>query len=47
MEFRVSHRELRTAARVGQLQTAHGVIDTPTFMPVGTQASVKGLSPGN
>lgn len=45
MEFRVSHRESRTAARVGQLQTAHGLIDTPTFMPVGTQASVKGISP--
>ena len=45
MEFRVLHRELRTAARVGQLQTAHGLIDTPTFMPVGTQASVKGISP--
>ena len=45
MEFRVLHRESRTAARVGQLQTTHGVIDTPTFMPVGTQASVKGISP--
>ena len=45
MEFRVSHRELRTAARVGQLQTTHGVIDTPTFMPVGTQASVRGIAP--
>ncbi len=45
MEFRVRHRESRTAARVGQLQTTHGVIDTPTFMPVGTQASVKGISP--
>lgn len=45
MEFRISHRESRTAARVGQLQTAHGLIDTPTFMPVGTQASVKGISP--
>lgn len=45
MEFRVLHRESRTAARVGQLQTAHGVINTPTFMPVGTHASVKGISP--
>ena len=45
MEFRVSHRESQTAARQGQLQTAHGLIDTPTFMPVGTQASVKGISP--
>src|SRR5919201_3850500 len=32
-------------ARRGQLTTAHGVIDTPAFMPVGTQATVKALSP--
>ena len=31
------------AARRGQLQTRHGVVQTPTFMPVGTLASVKGL----
>jgi queuine tRNA-ribosyltransferase len=33
------------AARVGLLHTAHGVVDTPVFMPVGTQATVKGLTP--
>ncbi len=33
------------AARLGRLQTTHGVVDTPIFMPVGTQASVKGLTP--
>src|SRR5207247_2367168 len=32
-------------ARPGRLTTAHGEIDTPTFMPVGTQGSVKGVSP--
>jgi queuine tRNA-ribosyltransferase len=32
-------------ARRGRLQTAHGVIDTPAFMPIGTQGSVKGVSP--
>src|SRR6266487_4550853 len=32
-------------ARHGRLTTAHGVIDTPAFMPVGTQGSVKGVSP--
>lgn len=32
-------------ARVGELVTAHGVIKTPVFMPVGTQGSVKALSP--
>ena len=34
-------------ARLGQLTTPHGVIDTPQFMPVGTQASVKSLTPGD
>jgi len=33
------------SARRGQLTTAHGDIQTPAFMPVGTQASVKSLSP--
>ena len=32
-------------ARRGRLTTAHGAIDTPVFMPVGTQATVKGLTP--
>lgn len=31
-------------ARVGKLTTPHGVVDTPAFLPVGTQASVKSLS---
>jgi queuine tRNA-ribosyltransferase len=34
-------------ARLGQLVTAHGAIDTPQFMPVGTQATVKALTPGD
>ncbi len=34
-------------ARLGQLTTPHGTIDTPAFMPVGTQASVKSLTPGD
>jgi queuine tRNA-ribosyltransferase len=33
------------AARRGRLTTAHGVVETPVFMPVGTQATVKGLTP--
>lgn len=32
-------------ARAGLLKTAHGVIETPVFMPVGTQATVKSLTP--
>src|SRR6188508_1126938 len=34
-------------ARLGRLTTAHGPIDTPQFMPVGTQATVKALTPGD
>jgi len=33
------------AARTGLLRTGHGVVQTPAFMPVGTQATVKGLVP--
>jgi queuine tRNA-ribosyltransferase len=32
-------------ARLGRLETPHGVIDTPQFMPVGTQATVKSVTP--
>lgn len=35
----------QSGARLGRLHTPHGIIDTPVFMPVGTQASVKGISP--
>ncbi len=35
----------QTGARLGRLHTPHGVIDTPAFMPVGTQATVKTMSP--
>jgi queuine tRNA-ribosyltransferase len=41
--FNVSAKD--NAARVGQIVTPHGVIDTPAFMPVGTAATVKGLYP--
>src|SRR5215472_1800781 len=34
-----------TKARLGRLMTAHGVVETPVFMPVGTQASVKTIDP--
>ncbi|MGE4555893.1 MAG: tRNA guanosine(34) transglycosylase Tgt [Desulfovibrionaceae bacterium] len=42
-EFHITHTDGR--ARAGWLATAHGVIETPMFMPVGTQASVKSVSP--
>src|SRR6476619_5706472 len=32
-------------ARRGRLRTPHGIVETPVFMPVGTQATVKGLVP--
>lgn len=35
----------QSGARLGKLHTPHGTIDTPIFMPVGTNASVKGISP--
>ena len=40
--FEVSHTNA-TGARRGRLTTPHGAIETPAFMPVGTQATVKGL----
>ncbi|MDR3420290.1 MAG: tRNA guanosine(34) transglycosylase Tgt [Xanthobacteraceae bacterium] len=33
------------AARTGEITTAHGIVHTPAFMPVGTQASIKGVHP--
>lgn len=42
--FKLQHRDSRTRARVGVIHTAHGDIETPGFMAVATQASVKGLT---
>jgi queuine tRNA-ribosyltransferase len=36
-----------TSARVGRLELTHGVVETPQFMPVGTNATVKALTPGD
>lgn len=41
--FEVSHRSPRSGARRGRLVTRRGIVDTPTFMPVGTVGTVKGL----
>ena len=35
----------QTGARLGRVHTPHGSFDTPTFMPVGTLATVKTMSP--
>jgi len=44
LNFTLQHTDPRTKARVGLLETAHGVIETPAFMPVGTLATVKSLT---
>ncbi len=36
-----------TQARRGRLRTAHGTVETPVFMPVGTQGTVKGMDPSS
>src|ERR1041385_8901905 len=43
--FELLKTDAQTKARLGKLTTAHGVVETPIFMPVGTQASVKALDP--
>ena len=43
--FELLHVCKQTGARRGRLHTPHGVIETPVFMPVGTQASVKTMTP--
>jgi len=43
--FELLKTDAHTKARLGRLTTAHGVVETPVFMPVGTQASVKALDP--
>ena len=45
IEFQVIKQHSHSAARLGRLLTPHGEIETPVFMPVGTQGTVKALSP--
>ena len=42
--FSINQRCSKTSARIGSLDTAHGIIQTPTFMPIGTYAAIKTLS---
>ncbi len=44
-KFEVVHECAQTGARIGKLTTPHGVIETPVYMPVGTQATVKTMTP--
>ncbi|MDX9867767.1 MAG: tRNA guanosine(34) transglycosylase Tgt [Kiritimatiellia bacterium] len=43
--FEILKEDRHTGARLGRLWTAHGPVETPVFMPVGTQAAVKALEP--
>ena len=43
VHFELQAECLHTGARAGLLHTAHGIVETPVFMPVGTQATVKGV----
>jgi len=43
--FEITATDSTTKARRGRLTTAHGTIETPIFMPVGTQGSVKAMAP--
>ncbi|MFA5099451.1 MAG: tRNA guanosine(34) transglycosylase Tgt [Candidatus Omnitrophota bacterium] len=45
--YTLIHQDTHSKARLGKLSTASGDIDTPAFMPVGTQATVKTLSPAD
>jgi queuine tRNA-ribosyltransferase len=43
--FSIKTRSTKSRARVGTIQTPHGDIQTPAFIPVGTKATVKGITP--
>jgi queuine tRNA-ribosyltransferase len=45
MEFKILHQNAGSRARACRIETAHGEFETPAFMPVGTRATVKALSP--
>ncbi len=45
IDFEVAARDPGCGARTGRLTTRHGMVATPAFMPVGTQATVKGTTP--
>jgi queuine tRNA-ribosyltransferase len=45
VKFQLTKKCSQSTARLGKLNTPHGIVDTPVFMPVGTQATVKAMSP--
>ncbi|MGB9613534.1 MAG: tRNA guanosine(34) transglycosylase Tgt, partial [Candidatus Margulisiibacteriota bacterium] len=44
-KFEIRAKSKKSKARVGKLYTPHGIVNTPAFMPVGTQGTVKTMSP--
>lgn len=45
IRYELIKKDKKTGARRGRIYTPHGVIETPVFMPVGTQATVKAMTP--
>ncbi len=45
MSFKLIKKSKTSAARIGQIKTLHGIINTPIFMPIGTLGTVKSLTP--
>ena len=45
VKYTLLHNDKNTKARYGTLETNYGKFETPMFMPVGTQATVKSISP--
>ncbi|MEM7261441.1 MAG: tRNA guanosine(34) transglycosylase Tgt [Planctomycetota bacterium] len=43
--FELLQTDTQTAGRLGRLELPHGTVDTPVFMPVGTQGTIKGMTP--
>jgi queuine tRNA-ribosyltransferase len=45
LQYELIRQDASTAARLGRVTTLHGAFDTPAFMPVGTQGTIKGILP--
>jgi queuine tRNA-ribosyltransferase len=45
LRFNILKKDTASKARLGLLETAHGVMETPIFIPVGTRGTVKALTP--
>lgn len=45
MKFEIQHKDKQSKARAGYFETEHGRVETPIFMPVGTQGTVKAVTP--